>query len=199
MLPGVAHTANSALTAFVTGDEEKARRVSAQDGATRCHGFDGYETMLRASEIDAVNIATRNWRHAEFAVPALKAGIHVLLGKPMDVTNGQVQRDPRSQTTSHAKLMVDPRNHCARSGDAAGPVFDMRPYPGKAARRVEDEPVEVVSAAGTRHPDSGLADSDHSVAVTLLFPRNRLAQFVVSCYANTIDTSSGSGPRAASR
>ncbi|MGJ3627228.1 Gfo/Idh/MocA family oxidoreductase [Sphingomonas sp. MMS24-JH45] len=37
-------------------------------------------------EIDAIYLATPNWRHAEFAVPALEAGIHVLCEKPLEVS-----------------------------------------------------------------------------------------------------------------
>jgi predicted dehydrogenase len=50
------------------------------------------------------------------------------------------------------------------------------------------EPTEVVSAVGTRHPDSRLGDFDDTVAVTLRFPENRIAQFVVSYYGNSIDS-----------
>lgn len=85
--------------------------------------------------------------------------------------------------------MVDPANHRATNGDLAGPVLDMGPYPVNAARYVfSAEPTEVVSAVGTRHPDSGLGDFDDTVAVTLRFPGNRIAQFTVSYYGNTIDS-----------
>jgi predicted dehydrogenase len=85
--------------------------------------------------------------------------------------------------------MLDPHNHRAKNGDLAGPVLDMGPYPVNAARYVfESEPTEVVSAIGTRHPESGLGDFDDTVAVTLRFPENRIAQFTISYYGNTIDS-----------
>ena len=85
--------------------------------------------------------------------------------------------------------MVSPDNHRANNGDLAGPVLDMGPYPINAARYIFGaEPTEVVSAIGTRHPQSGLGDFDDTVAVTLRFPDERIAQFVISYYANPLNT-----------
>ena len=225
MLPGVAHTGNSEVVAFVTGDPEKARLVGKQYGVTQSYGYEQFDEMLASGEVDAIYLATPNWRHAEFAVPALKAGIHVLVEKPLEISTEKCREILEAQKSSAARLMVayrlhfepatldmidevragklgevilfsstfaqmvDPEGHRAHSGMAAGPVFDMGPYPVNAARYVfGDEPTEVVSATGTRHPQAGLGDFDDTVAVTLRFPEGRLAQFVLSYYANTIDS-----------
>jgi predicted dehydrogenase len=187
------------------------------------------EAMLPAVEhtgnsIDAIYLASPNWRHAEFAVPALQAGIHVLLEKPIEISTERCRQILDAQKSSQAKLMVayrlhfepatlavidlvrkgeigevrffssvfaqnvKPENHRAQSGTAAGPVFDMGPYPINAVRNLfEAEPVEV-EAMGSRHPEAGLGDFDDTVAVTLRFPENRLAQFVVSYVGNQIDS-----------
>lgn len=224
MLPGIKHTGNSEVVAFVTGDAEKARLVGEQYGVTTSYGYDRFEEMLRSGTVDAVYLATPNWRHAEFAIPALKAGIHVLVEKPLDVSTAKAREILEAEKASSAKLMVayrlhfepatlstidtvrsgdigdvtlfsstfaqmvDPENHRAQNGDLAGPVLDMGPYPVNAARYIFGaEPEEVVSAVGTRHPEAGLGDFDDTVAVTLRFPGNRLAQFTVSYYANTLD------------
>ena len=81
---------------------------------------------------------------------------------------------------------VDPANHRAHAGELAGPVFDMGPYPVNACRYVfGDEPTEVVSATGTNHPESGFDQTfADTVAVTLRFPGERLAQFNVSYFGN---------------
>ena len=85
--------------------------------------------------------------------------------------------------------MVTPENHRATSGNVAGPILDMGPYPVNAARYVFGaEPVRVVSAIGSRHAGSGLDDFDDAVAVTLEFTDNRIAPFVVSYYGNTVDS-----------
>jgi len=225
MLPGVEHTGNSEVAALVTSNSTKAREVGKQYGVSETYSYDQFEQLLHSGKIDAVYVATPNWRHAEFIIPALKAGIHVLAEKPLEVSTAKCRDILDVQKNSSAKLMVayrlhfepatlslieqiragklgsvhlfssvfaqmlDPQNHRAKNGDLAGPVLDMGPYPVNAARYVfESEPTEVVSASGTRHPESGLGDFDDTVAVTLRFPENRIAQFTISYYGNTIDS-----------
>lgn len=225
MLPGVAHTGNSEVVAFVTGDPEKARLVGKQYGVTQSYGYEQFDEMLASGTVDAIYLATPNWRHAEFAVPALKAGIHVLVEKPLEISTARCQEILDAREGSTAKLMVayrlhfepatlslidkiragdlgelvlfssvfaqmvDPANHRAGSGIEGGPVFDLGPYPVNAARYVfGDEPTEVASAIGTRHPEAGFGAFDDTVAVTLRFPGGRIAQFSVSYHGNRIDS-----------
>lgn len=56
-------------------------------------------------------MATPNFRHAEFAVPALKAGVHVLLEKPMEISSEKCQEIMEAQKSSNAKLMIAYRLH----------------------------------------------------------------------------------------
>lgn len=225
MLPGVAHTGNSEVTALVTGDAEKAKQVSELYGIADTYGYGQFGAMLASGTVDAIYLATPNWRHAEFAVPALNAGIHVLLEKPMEVSVAKSREILDAQKGSCAKLMlayrlhfepatldlldrirggelgqliafsstfsqmVKPDNHRATNGPLAGPLLDMGPYPVNAARYVFGaEPTEIVSAIGIRHPEAGLGDLDDTVAVTLRFPENRIAQFVVSYFGNALDS-----------
>ncbi|MGJ3627227.1 Gfo/Idh/MocA family protein [Sphingomonas sp. MMS24-JH45] len=69
-----------------------------------------------------------------------------------------------------------------------GPVFDMAPYPINAIRYLFGAEPMMMSAVGTRHPQSGCIDFNNTVAVTLRMPGDRLAQFTVSYYANTISS-----------
>ena len=111
MMPGVEHTDNSKITALVTSDPEKAAKLAEKYEVEYTCGYDGYGDLLRSGRIDAVYIGTPNWRHAEFAVPALEAGIHVLLEKPMEVSSEQCEVILRAQEKSTAKLMVAYRLH----------------------------------------------------------------------------------------
>ncbi|HLH01284.1 MAG TPA: Gfo/Idh/MocA family oxidoreductase [Bryobacteraceae bacterium] len=224
LMPGVKHTGNSEITALVTGDREKARALAERYQVGNIYGYDEFAKFLGSGVADAIYLATPNWRHAEFAIPALKAGVHVLLEKPMEIDSEKCREIINAQRASKAKLMiayrlhfepatlalidlvrsgklgklrfftssfaqnVKPENHRAQNGPDAGPVFDMGPYPINAARNLfEAEPVEV-SAFGTRHGDAQLGDFDHTVAVTMRFPEERLAQFVVSYAGNSIDS-----------
>lgn len=222
MMPGVEHTGNSEITALVTSDSTKAHELGKKYDVQATYTYEQFEQALGSGTFDAIYLATPNWRHAEFIVPALRAGIHVLTEKPMEVSTEKCREILDAEKTSTAKLMVayrlhfepgtldtidkvrsgdlglvhlfsstfaqpvDPTNHRAHSGKLAGPVLDMGPYPVNAARYIFGaEPTEVVSAAGSKHPESGLdQDFADTVAVTLRFPGERLAQFSISYFGN---------------
>ena len=225
MMPGVAHTGNSALTALVTGDPAKAKALGKQYGIEHHWPYDEFAAGLASGVFDAIYLATPNWRHAEFILPALAAGIHVLTEKPLEVSAARAREILDAERASAAKLMVayrlhfepatldairrirageigeplaftscfgqmvDPRNHRAHNGVLAGPLLDMGVYPLNAARYLYGaEPVEVVSATSVRHLESGLGEVDDTVAVTLRFPGDKLAQFTVSYYLNRVDS-----------
>lgn len=225
LLPGVAHTGNSEVTALVTGDPKKAGAVGERYGVKDSYDYSQFGDLLRSGTIDAIYLATPNFRHAEFAVPALEAGISVLCEKPLEVSVEKAMAILDAEGRSSAKLMVayrlhfepatldlirriragelgeltlftsafgqflDPANHRAKHGVEAGPLLDMGAYPINASRYLfGEEPVEVVSAVSVRSPTSDLGDIDDTVAVTLRFPGDKLAQFTVSYYANQIDS-----------
>lgn len=213
-MPGVGQTGNAVMTALVTGDPVKADSLAARYGLT-AYDYADYPALLASGEIDAVYVATPNFRHREFVVPALEAGIHVLLEKPMASDEADCLAMLEAAKRSRAKLMIayrlhcepgtvemirrvhngefgDPRlfsaiftqtvktsNHRAQSGFAAGPVADMGPYPLNMVRQLfAAEPIEV-SAIGSRTPGSTI-DTWDTVAVSLRFPGERLAQFTLS-------------------
>ncbi len=222
MMPGVKHTGNSEITALVTSDAKKAAELAEKYDVQSTYTYEQFDQALQSGAFDAIYLATPNWRHAEFISPALKAGVHVLTEKPMEVSTAKCKEILEAEKSSSAKLMVayrlhfepatldtidkvrsgdlgnvhlfastfsqpvDPDNHRAHSGKVAGPVLDMGPYPVNAARYIfGQEPTEVVSATGSRHPESGLdQDFADTVAVTLRFPGERLAQFNLSYYGN---------------
>jgi predicted dehydrogenase len=222
MMPGVDHTGNSKITALITSDPVKSTELGKKYDVGSCFIYEQFNQALKSGSFDAIYLATPNWRHAEFIVPALEAGIHVLTEKPLEVSTAKCKEILDAEAASSAKLMVayrlhfepatldsidkirsgllgdvhlfvstfsqlvDPDNHRVKNGELAGPVFDMGPYPVNAARYIfEAEPTEVVSAVGTKHPQSGFPqDFFDTVAVTLRFPNNRLAQFNLSYYGN---------------
>lgn len=74
------------LAAATDAQAATGRKVAADLG---CRWFDNAEDMVRSGEVDAVVIATPHWLHAELAVNALQAGMHVLCEKPLSVTVAQ--------------------------------------------------------------------------------------------------------------
>ncbi|RYZ77059.1 MAG: Gfo/Idh/MocA family oxidoreductase [Proteobacteria bacterium] len=119
MLPGIAHTGNSDLAALVSSDIEKAKAVGEKYGVTACYTYSQFPELLKSGDIDAIYLATPNWRHAEFVVPALEAGIHVLLEKPMEISSAKCREILAAQAKSSslsseggpAKLMLAYRLH----------------------------------------------------------------------------------------
>ncbi|MDZ5605356.1 Gfo/Idh/MocA family oxidoreductase [Pseudomonas sp. RP23018S] len=109
-MPGVGQTDNSVITALVTGDPEKAERLAKLYGI-KAYAYEDYAQLLASGEVDAVYVATPNFRHVEFVVPALEAGIHVLLEKPMASTEEDCQTILDAEQRSSAKLMIAYRLH----------------------------------------------------------------------------------------
>jgi predicted dehydrogenase len=111
MLPGVEHTGNSTIAALVTGDPVKAGRLAERYGVAHTYSYDDFPAMLSSGNVDALYISTPNWRHAEFVLPALAAGIHVLVEKPLEIDSARCQQILDAQRASKAKLMVAYRLH----------------------------------------------------------------------------------------
>lgn len=110
-MPGVGQTENSVMTALVTGDPVKAERLARQYGL-KSYSYDNYSALLASGEVDAVYVATPNFLHRQFVVPALEAGIHVLLEKPMATSEADCQAMIEASQRSGAKLMIAYRLHC---------------------------------------------------------------------------------------
>lgn len=98
------------LTAILSDDplkrERLARRKGLQDWTE-----EQLAEALATGGIDALYIATPNHRHLVQALIALRAGVHVLLEKPMTLTTGEARRLTAAAARSQARLMVAYRLH----------------------------------------------------------------------------------------
>ncbi len=110
-LPGVEHTGNSEVVAFVSGHEEKAAKVGEKYGVSALYSYEEYDELLGSGTIDAVYLATPNFDHVDLSVRTLKAGIHLLLEKPMAVSVAQCEEINAAAEESGAKLMIAYRLH----------------------------------------------------------------------------------------
>lgn len=109
-MPGVEHTGNSKLTALISGDEDKLRVLGGRY-KVRTWTYEHYGEALASGEFDVVYISLPNWMHREYAVPALDAGIHVLLEKPMATRELDCRAIMAAAERSGARLMVAYRLH----------------------------------------------------------------------------------------
>lgn len=110
-LPSVAATGNSALAAIVTGNAEAARRLAAFHGVPRTCGYEGYDDLLASGEVDAVYIALPNSLHADFAIRALRRGVHAMVEKPLALTVGECEAMIAAGHEGGAFLMTAYRLH----------------------------------------------------------------------------------------
>jgi dTDP-4-amino-4,6-dideoxygalactose transaminase/predicted dehydrogenase len=98
--------ASNSLTNLVgvTDIQPKTGRKVAAD--LHCTWFDSAEEMVQSGAVDAVVIATPHWQHAELAVKALKAGLHVLCEKPLTVTVAQADEVLKAADASRGMFVV---------------------------------------------------------------------------------------------
>src|SRR5262245_35096690 len=108
-LPAFGHARrNSVLAALVTDDPTKGRLLSRRYRVPS-FSYDQYDECLE--EVDAVYIALPNSMHAEYAIRAADAGVHVLCEKPMAVSVDECERMIEAARDHDVKLMVAYRLH----------------------------------------------------------------------------------------
>jgi predicted dehydrogenase len=110
-MPGMAQTGNSELAAIVTGDPAKAQALGRLYGLRHSVGYGDFSRLIASGDIDAVYLAVPNHMHRDFAVPALQAGLHVLLEKPMATSLADCVAINAAAMASGAKLMIAYRLH----------------------------------------------------------------------------------------
>ncbi len=97
------------LAAVYGRNEDKAKKFAEEFGAPKA--YSRFEEMLEDPEIDVVNVLTPNGLHGEFAIAAAKAGKHVVVEKPIEIT---VARG------------VEVVRACEENGVTLSAVFQMR-------------------------------------------------------------------------
>jgi len=82
-------TEEARLVAAVDLDRQRLDNFCAEYGAEAAPSF---EAMLADDRIDILNVLTPNAYHAQFAVPAMQAGKHVIIEKPPEMTLEKVDQ-----------------------------------------------------------------------------------------------------------
>ena len=84
----------------------KAEKFAKQYGFENARLYPDHKSMLENEELDAVSVCTYNMTHAECTIDALKAGVNVLLEKPMCVTTEEAVEIMRAEKESGKILSV---------------------------------------------------------------------------------------------
>jgi glucose-fructose oxidoreductase len=111
VLPAFKHVSNSQLTCLVTDDEQKARELSKAYQVDATYQYEDFDRLVSSGEIDAVYIALPNSMHADFAVRAARAGLHVLCEKPMASNSRECEGMIGAAEETGSLLMVAYRLH----------------------------------------------------------------------------------------
>jgi predicted dehydrogenase len=112
-MPAAGMTANSQITALVSGHPDKARTIAAQYNipATSIYNYENFDEIAHNPAVDAVYIALPNSMHAEYTIRAAKAGKHVLCEKPMATNVADCEKMITACKAANVKLMIAYRCH----------------------------------------------------------------------------------------
>jgi predicted dehydrogenase len=163
ILPAFANATDKAqLRALVTGDKEKAEKLSRKYKAP-AYDYKKYDELLMSGEIDAVYIALPNSKHREATERAAKAGIHVLCEKPLAYTAKDAQAMIDACRAAKVRLMTAYRLHFEEGNLQAikaiqsGKIGEARLFSSTHTMQVEPDNIRVdLSLGGGPLEDIGI-------------------------------------------
>ncbi len=103
-----ANSKNANLIAVCDLKQEKLDKIREKYPETLT--YLDFDEMLRNPDIEAVSIAVPSGMHADFAVKAMKAGKHVLIEKPVDITVEAALRIEKARVETGMKAGVVHQN-----------------------------------------------------------------------------------------
>jgi len=99
----LASLADAQLVAVTGRTLEKAHKLAEQYQA---RAYSNVQEMLEREHLDVVNICTPSGMHAGHAILAMRAGCHVMVEKPMEITLARVDEMLHVQRETGRKLAV---------------------------------------------------------------------------------------------
>ncbi|MFI6499576.1 Gfo/Idh/MocA family protein [Nonomuraea typhae] len=96
-------TGTAELVAVADNDLERAAELAGKHG---CEAVGSAEALYARDDVDAVVICLPSGLHADAAVPALKAGKHVVVEKPIDITLAAADRIIAAERESGKSVTV---------------------------------------------------------------------------------------------
>jgi predicted dehydrogenase len=109
VLPAFPHARRNSVLGALVSDDPTKRRLLSRKYRVPSFSYEQYEACL--DQVDAVYIALPNAMHAEYAIRAAQAGVHVLCEKPMAVTTDECERMIDACASNGVKLMIAYRLH----------------------------------------------------------------------------------------
>jgi predicted dehydrogenase len=100
-----------ALTAIFSDDQTKLRTLKQRYDVEHALPYERYDEFLKTGAVDAVYIALPNDLHADYAIRAAQAGVHVLCEKPIATSSAEAERMIAACAQLGVKLMIAYRLH----------------------------------------------------------------------------------------
>lgn len=94
---------NAELVAVADSELAKAEKLAATYKITP---YQDFNAMFASEELDVIDICTPSGLHGEHACAAMKAGYHVIVEKPMEITNERIAEMLRVQQQTGRKMAV---------------------------------------------------------------------------------------------
>ena len=94
------------LAALCDRSEARTAYFKEREGLQAVPAYPSIENCLAAEQLDAVAVTTHDGSHAQVAVPALQAGKHVFLEKPLDITREACEALVRADIEAGGKTFV---------------------------------------------------------------------------------------------
>ena len=110
-MPSIDQSGNSEMTAIVTGNVDKAKKLAEFYNIRHIYTYEQYDDALKSGTFDAVYIALPNSMHADYTIRALNAGIHALVEKPLALTVDECKAMITAAKSSNTRLMTAYRLH----------------------------------------------------------------------------------------
>lgn len=145
---------NSRLAALVSGEQRKLRALGEQYGVETLVHYDDYGRLLRSGEIDAVYIGLPNTMHRDYAMRALRAGVHVLCDKPLAMSTRDCRRMVDAARRARLRLMTayrlqfEPANLAAFKLIHGGRLGDIRFFSSDFSMQVKPGNIRTKGALG---------------------------------------------------
>jgi xylose dehydrogenase (NAD/NADP) len=130
LITAIEHSHNSVLVALASRPH-RADQARTLAQAHRATPHENYEALLSDSDVDAVYIPLPNTDHVEWTLRALAAGKHVLVEKPIAMSEAHCRRIENAATQAGRAVMeafmyrFHPQQHRAAQLLAAGAVGDL--------------------------------------------------------------------------
>ena len=108
ILPAFGSSKDCRVTALVSGDREKARKIAAQYGVPErsLYDYKTYDQLAQNPDVQVIYIVLPNSMHAEFVLRGAKAGKHILCEKPMATSTRDCERMIAASKAANVKLMI---------------------------------------------------------------------------------------------